>query len=122
MKRRAFVLLVALACAGCDRKKNPNVLEGGDIKYAVNGMERGTVGYAPGVRRQDAGAVGDWLKDKGWFVTRPENKSLISGKALGAWGTGAAGRGISGPMARVALRGQGLDAQKMALNDTCCST
>jgi hypothetical protein len=102
-------VLVAIIAGGCKQKKNPNVLDGGQITYAVNGMDRGTVIYAAGVRRPDAAAIGDWLKDKGWFVTRPENRSAVSGKATGSYGTGAAGRGIGGPLAKIAPRGEGLE-------------
>ena len=44
-------------------------------------MDRGRVEYAAGGRPQDAAAVGDWLREKGWFVTRPEKQSAISGKS-----------------------------------------
>lgn len=110
MLRRAFLLAAIVLASGCKpAKKNPNVLDGGEIKYAVNGMDRGSVVYGPGVRRQDASTIGDWLKDKGWFVTRPENRSVLSGKAKGSWGTGAAGRGIGEPLAKIATRGEGLE-------------
>jgi hypothetical protein len=111
--RRSFALLllvIGLFVLGCKPgKKNPNVLDGGEIKYAVNGIDRGTLVYGAGVRREDAGVIGDWLKDKGWFITREETRSAISGKAKGSYGTGAAGRGSGGPLAKVALRAQGLE-------------
>lgn len=109
MKRRAFVVvaLLTLASAGCKRNKNPNALEGGEIKYAMSGFEKGKVVYAAGVRPEDARAIGEWLKDKGWFLTNPDNKSAVTGKALGSWGTGAAGRGMgAAPLAKVAPRNQ----------------
>lgn len=123
MNRRAFVLFAALVLGtACKQKKNPNVLDGGDIKYSVNGIDRGTVVYAAGVRRQEAGAVGEWLKDKGWFLTKPDNRSPISSKALGSWGTGAAGRGIGGPLAKVAPRGEGLEVIVYASSQDAEST
>jgi hypothetical protein len=109
--RRAFLLVlfavVAFACKPA--KKNPNVLEGGEIKYSVSGNDRGIVRYAAGVRPHDATEVGDWLRNKGWFVTREELRSAISGRARGSFGTGAVGRGSGQPLAKVALRGNGLE-------------
>ena len=109
--RRAFLLFLLLLVVACKpAKKNPNVLDGGEIKYAVNGMDRGIVSFGVGVRRQDAGVVGDWLKDKGWFVTKPESRSILSGRGKGSYGTGAASRGTGGtPLAKVNTRGEGLE-------------
>lgn len=76
-------------------------MDGGEIGYAVNGITRGKLVYAAGVRREDASAVGDWLREKGWFITRPENESRLTGKAMGSYGTGAAGRGYGEPLAKV---------------------
>ena len=108
--RSLLLVLIALFAVACKpAKKNPNVLDGGEIKYAVNGTDRGTLAYAAGVRRQDAGVVGDWLKDKGWFLTKEDNRSALTGRAKGSWGTGASSRGIGGPLAKVATRGAGLE-------------
>jgi hypothetical protein len=109
--RRLFLLfLFAVVAIGCKpAKKNPNVLDGGEIKYSVSGNDRGIVRYAAGVRPQEAEAVGQWLRDKGWFVTREENRSAVSGKAKGSFGTGAAGRAAGSPLARIAPRTNGLE-------------
>src|SRR5688572_28499222 len=101
--RAMFIVLCAALAFSCKQpKKTPSLLEGGEISYAVSGIARGKVSYGPGVRREDAGAVGDWLREKGWFVTRDEQRSALSGRAQGTYGAGAPGRGRGEPLAKVA--------------------
>jgi len=102
--RRALLLLLPLALAACKAPAKKGPMDGGEIGYSVNGISRGKLIYAPGVRREDASAVGDWLREQGWFITRPENESRVTGKAQGSFGTGAAGRGSGEPLAKVNLR------------------
>jgi hypothetical protein len=111
-----LLLVVALLAfaAGCkSAKKNPNVLEGGEMKYSMSGRVAGIVDYAAGVRPQDAASIGEWLREKGWFLTREENRSALTGKARGTYMSSpdakVAGRVRSERIAKVRPRGAGLE-------------